>query len=138
MIHCLRFFIEYPDFQENQTYQLSHIYNQNDDRIYNKMYTSNWWYKEKKLPARARIIPIFLTNEKTVMSLSYGDKVLWPVYITIGNLDAKMCWSQNRLRTLHMALISIVYERAEDSNNKDRNLKAKTYSLTLITILKHI
>ncbi len=70
------------------------------------------------------------------MSLSHGDQVLWPVYVTIGNLDAKTCQSQNWLGTLLLGLIPIIYERAEDSNNKDRDLKSKTYHLTLKTILE--
>ena len=41
VIDCLRFFIGHPGFWENQTYQLSRIYNQNDDRVYNEMHTSN-------------------------------------------------------------------------------------------------
>ena len=34
--------MEYLKFWENQMYQLSYIYNQKDDQIYNKMHMSNW------------------------------------------------------------------------------------------------
>lgn len=36
-----------------------------------------------------------LANNKIILSLSYGDQVFWPVYVTIGNLDARTCWTQN-------------------------------------------
>ncbi len=72
------------------------------------------------------------------MSLSHGDQVFWLVYVTIGNLDAKTRRSQNWPGTLLLDSIPIVYERAEDSNNKDRDLKSKTYHLALRIILKHI
>ena len=39
VIDCLRFLMRYTDFWENQTYQLSHIYNQKEDQVYNEMYT---------------------------------------------------------------------------------------------------
>ena len=44
--------------------------------------------------------------------------------------------SQNRLDTLLLGSIPIVHERLEDSNNKDRDLKAKIYYLALKTILE--
>lgn len=92
----------------------------------------------KELPVWAIIIPILLTNNKIVMSLSYKDQVLWTVYVIIGNLDAKTCQSQNRPGTLLLGSILIVYERAENLNNKNRDLKAKTYHLASKTMLEHI
>ena len=70
------------------------------------------------------------------MSLSHGDQVLWPVYVIIRNLNIKMRSSQNWLATLLLHSIPIVYEQAEDSKNKDRDLKTKTYHLALKTILE--
>ena len=69
------------------------------------------------------------------MSLSYGDQIFWPVYVIIGNLDAKMRQSQNRPDILLLSSIPIVYKQLKDSNNKDRDLKAKIYHLALKTIL---
>ena len=70
------------------------------------------------------------------MSLSHGDQIFWPVYDTIGNLDAKTCRSQNRLGTLFLGSILIVYEQLRDSNNKGRDLNAKIYYLALKTMLE--
>ncbi len=79
-----------------------------------------------------------LASDKIVISLSHGDQVLWPVYVTIGNLDVKIRQSQNRLGTFFLGSIPIVYERVEDSNNKDRDLKSKTYHLALRTMLERM
>ncbi len=129
----------HPGLWENQTYQVSRIYNQNDDQVYNEMYMGNWQQeKQKELLARATIITILLASDKTVMGLSHGDQVFWSVYITIGNLDAKTNWSQNRPETLLLGLIPIVYKQAENSNNKDRDLKSKTYHLALRTMLERM
>ncbi len=103
------------------------------------MHTGNWWWeKQKELPVGATIIPILLASDKTVMSLSHGDQVLWPVYVTIGNLDKKTRRSQNRPGTLLLGSIPIVHEQAEDSNNKDIDLKSKTYHLALRTMLERM
>ncbi len=70
------------------------------------------------------------------MSLSYGDQTLWPVYITIGNLDAKTRQSQKRPGKLLLDSIPIVHEWSEDSNNKNKDLKAKIYYMALKTMLQ--
>lgn len=71
------------------------------------------------------------------MSLSHRNQVPWLVYIKLGNLDAKMRWSQHYLGTLLLGSIPIVYERAEDSNNKDKDLRARFYHFALKTMFKH-
>ena len=70
------------------------------------------------------------------MSLSHGDQTLWPVYITIGNLDAKTWQSQKRQKTLFLGSISIIYERSEDANNKNKDPKAKIYYMAVKTMLQ--
>ena len=95
-----------------------------------------WWKKQKKLPAGAIIILVLLANDKTVMSLSHEGQILWPVYITIRNLNAKTRWSQNRPTILLLSSTPIVHEQAENSNNKNKDLKAKIYYLALKTMLE--
>lgn len=43
---------------------------------------------KKHLP-KTIIITIFISGNKSLMRLSYGDYKLWPVYIKIENLDTK-------------------------------------------------
>ncbi len=45
VVGCLEFFMGYPGFQHNQTYELSCIYNENDQQVNNKMHTGEWWWK---------------------------------------------------------------------------------------------
>ncbi len=70
------------------------------------------------------------------MDLSHGKQILWPVYIKIGNLDAKTRQFQKWPRTLLLGSIPIVHTRSEDANNKDKDLKAKIYHMALKTILQ--
>ena len=88
-----------------------------------------------KHPLKATIIPILLSNDKIVISLSYGDQTLWPVYIIIGIFDSKTWRSPTRLDTLFLDFISIVYKCLKDENNKNQYLKVKIYYLVLTTIL---
>lgn len=94
--------------------------------------------KTKNFSVGATIIPIMIVSDKTIMSLSHRNQILWPVYVTINNLDTKMLRSQYYLNILLLDSISIVYERMEDLNNKDKDLKARVYHLALKTMLKYI
>ena len=87
--------------------------------------------------SKAMIIPILLSNDKTVISPSHGDLTLWLVYITIGNMDFKTRQSQTRPSTLLLGSILIVHKRLEDKNNKNQYLKAKIYHLALTTMLQY-
>lgn len=71
------------------------------------------------------------------MSLSYRDQTLWPIYITIKNLDTKIQQSQKRPKILLLSTIFIIYKQLKDVNNKDKDLKLKIYHTTLKTISQH-
>ena len=43
----------------------------------------------KKDHLQATIVAILLSNDKTVPSFSHENQILWPVYITIENVDTK-------------------------------------------------
>ncbi len=136
MMNCVEFLMGHPGFQYNQIYKPCHIYNQNRHRVYNEMYTEDWYWKQQmEYSPRTTIIPILLLSNKTVMSLYYRDHILWSVYITIGYLDSKTWQSQTQLGTLLLDSILIVHERSEDRDNKDKDLKAKIYHLAFKTIL---
>lgn len=100
---------------------------------------SNWWLKiQKNLSVGNIIIPIFLANDKTVISLSHRDQILWPIYVTIDNLNTKIYQSQNWLAILYLVSIHIIYKQTEDLNNQDGDLKTETSHLVLITIIEHM
>lgn len=81
-------------------------------------------------------MPILLSSDKTIMSFSYEDQILWPVYISIGNLDSKTRRYQTRPSTLLLGSILIVHKWSKDGDNKDKDLKAKIYYLALKTMLQ--
>ena len=82
------------------------------------------------------MIPIIISSDKMVMSFSYRDQILWPVYITIGNLDVKIQQSQKWPRILLLGSIPTIYEQSKHANNKNKDLKAKIYHIALKTMLQ--
>lgn len=61
------------------------------------------------------------------MSISYKDQIFCPLYVIIDKLDIKMCQSQNWLDTLLSDSKPIVYKQKKNSNNKNKDLRAKIY-----------
>ncbi|KAG8939336.1 hypothetical protein FRC03_006360 [Tulasnella sp. 419] len=73
-------------------------------RFYDEMWTAAWWWDvqvrgfkpmndamlryitQDKLKEGATVIPVILSSDKTKLSVFSGDKVAWPVYLTIGNV----------------------------------------------------
>ena len=91
VVGYLEFLMKYPDLWHNQTFELSCVYNENEEQVYKEMYTSkSWWKQQKEHPPQVTIIPILISNVKTVISVSHRDQIFWPVLITIRNLDAKI------------------------------------------------
>lgn len=56
----------------------------------------------------------------------------------MGNKDARIQQSEKRPETLLLSSIPIIFKRSEDTNNKDKDLKAKIYQMDLKTILQYI
>ncbi|KAG8948908.1 hypothetical protein FRC03_000539 [Tulasnella sp. 419] len=57
------------------------------ERFYDEMWTATWWWDiQDKLEEGATIVPIILSSDKTKLSVFSGDKVAWPVYLTIRNV----------------------------------------------------
>ena len=76
-----------------------------------------------------------MVSNKTIINLSHRDLILWPVYITIKNFDAKTRQSQKLSEILFLGFIFIVYKRLEDVNNKNKDLMVKIYHMAFKTIL---
>lgn len=68
------------------------------------------------------------------MIFSYRGQTLWPIYITIENLDVKTWQSQKWLKSLLFGSIFIFYKQLKNQNNKNKDLKTKIYHIVLKTI----
>ncbi|KAF8431624.1 hypothetical protein L210DRAFT_872860 [Boletus edulis BED1] len=69
------------------------------------MWTGDWWWEtQSQLPAGATVSPVILASDKTELSRFKGDKMAWPVYLTIGNVSKHI-----RRRPTHHASILVGY-----------------------------
>ena len=98
VVEAIRFLIGHKPFAEALAYAPIRNYNtddphnpsitKQDEGIYSEMHTADWWWEtQEKLNDNATIIPLILASNKTMLTKLSGDRSVWPVYLTIGNLN---------------------------------------------------
>ncbi|KAG1732914.1 uncharacterized protein EDB91DRAFT_1238697 [Suillus paluster] len=88
-VECMKELIGNPSFKEDMAYSPAKAYadRAGQDRVIDEMWTADWWGdKQKALPEGATIAPIILSSDKMSLSQFRGDKLAWPVYMSIGNI----------------------------------------------------
>ncbi|KAJ6452581.1 hypothetical protein C8R45DRAFT_1193590 [Mycena sanguinolenta] len=91
-VECIKELMSNPAFRDHMAYAPERVYGSpdgcEDSRIFDEMWTAEWWWKiQKLLPAGACISRVIISTDKTQLSQFSGDKTAWPVYLTIGNIS---------------------------------------------------
>jgi hypothetical protein len=110
IIKVIEFLISYKLFADNLTYAPVRVYSTREKTscLYHEMYTGDWWWeRQKQLPNSTTIILLLLGTDKTLLTMLHGDLSVWPIYLTIGNLDAETRHSQLKPSTVLLGFIPI-------------------------------
>ncbi|KAJ7478536.1 hypothetical protein FB451DRAFT_1453183 [Mycena latifolia] len=94
-VECIKELMSNPAFKDHMAYAPERVYGNSegteDSRIFDEMWTANWWWKiQKLLPPGACVSGIIISSDKTKLSQFQGDKTAWPVYLTIGNISKEI------------------------------------------------
>ena len=114
VMKAIKFLIRHEPFKDNLTYAPVRAYASKDQarRMYNELHTGDWWWEtQKQLPRGATIIPLLLGTDKTLLTMLHGDQSVWPIYLTIGNLDAATRRSQLKPSTVLLGFIPILEKK---------------------------
>ncbi|KIJ27029.1 hypothetical protein M422DRAFT_98210, partial [Sphaerobolus stellatus SS14] len=72
------------------------------------MWSGSWWWDiQSRLPPGSTVAPIIVASDATTLSQFGGDKVAWPVYITIGNVSKGARRQPNRRATLLLGYLLV-------------------------------
>ena len=109
VIQVLRFLMSHGLFKDNLMYTLERHYTSAENtRVYSKMHTGDWWWSmQERLDKGATVVPLLLATDKTMLTQHYGNFAMWPVYITIGNLDVGTRKNQTRPGMVLLGLIPV-------------------------------
>jgi hypothetical protein len=131
IISVLEFLMGHGPFEYHLSYTpVRQFCGTSDDRIYDEMHTGDWWWRTQgEIPDGGTIIPVLLASDKTMLSLHHGDQSVWPIYVTIGNLDRQTRHSQTVPGSVLLGFLPITSEIADES-------KAQVYHAAMGLILK--
>jgi len=128
--NVIAFLIGHRPFKDALAYAPKRLYNAENHRVYNELYSGDWWWETQgKLPSGATVVPILIAVDKTQLTMHHGDKSAWPVYLTIGNLDQQVRRRQTSPANILVGFVPVVEE-------KDNDMKSKAYHKAMRTILK--
>ncbi|KZS88846.1 hypothetical protein SISNIDRAFT_417541 [Sistotremastrum niveocremeum HHB9708] len=90
ILECIEDILGDPKLKEAMHYAPTRVWSdaEKQERFYSDMWTGDWWWEtQERLPDGSTIVPIIFATDKTKLSVFSGDKVAWPVYMTIGNIS---------------------------------------------------
>ncbi|KAI5776111.1 hypothetical protein EDC01DRAFT_780046 [Geopyxis carbonaria] len=89
IIDAAKYLIGQPCYKDYLQYAPYTQVNSDGERQFNEMNTGDWWHDtQKKLPRQATLVPLIFSSDETHLTNFSGGRKAWPVYMTIGNLDA--------------------------------------------------
>lgn len=132
IVQGIRFLLGHVPFRDKLSYTPVRTYSSQGVRRYSGLHTTEWWWEtQSALPEGATVVPLLLSSDKTDLSTHHGDHVAWPIYFTIGNLDAATRRSQTRPG---MLLLGFIPTLGKGENEDD--LKPKLYHTAMRRALK--
>lgn len=135
VVEVIRFFLGHKPFKDNLTYAPVKIKNDSDHTVYNEMHTGEWWWETQlQIPADGTVVPIILASDETVMTQHHGDLSLWPVYITIGNLDCTTRKAQKRPGLVLLGLLPRIKHGKEIGDH----MRSEVYHLAIGRMLQRM
>ncbi|KAI6016622.1 hypothetical protein BKA83DRAFT_4473351 [Pisolithus microcarpus] len=87
-----------------------------------KMWTGDWWWETQcRLPSGSTVSPVILASDKTELSRFKGDKIAWPVYLSIGNLSKEVRRQPGRHASVLLGYLPVSKLESFDDNSIGRH-----------------
>ena len=84
------------------------IFDTSGRRIYNEIYTADWWWETQNvIPEGGTVVPLLFGSDKTHLTNFSGDKAAWPLYMTLGNIKKEIRRQSSKRAWVLIALLPI-------------------------------
>ncbi|CAI6270625.1 unnamed protein product [Periconia digitata] len=104
---------------------------QHEVRMYTGLHDCDWWWDTQlKLPEGSTVVPVMIGVDETQLTQHRGDQTAWPVYVSIGNLDARVRRSRKAPGNMLVAMLPVI-------KHHDKDLKASIYHQAMGKVLEH-
>ncbi|KAF8462158.1 hypothetical protein BDZ91DRAFT_828749, partial [Kalaharituber pfeilii] len=75
------------------------------------------WSIQSTLPPQSTIVPIICASDKTHLTNFSGDKYLWLLYMTIGNIDKELRREKSSLAWIYIGLLPVSIDASSSELN---------------------
>ena len=115
ILHCIQYLLRQRPLVNNMLWDPIEVFNCGGERIYSEINTGSWWWEEQVLiciyilevsasikkaetiiPVGYTLILVLVASDQTHLTNYSGDKKLWPVYISIGNIHSTI-WNKSSM-----------------------------------------
>src|SRR5437588_1916312 len=85
------------------------IFDTSGRRIYNEIYTADWWWDtQDKVLERGTIVPLLFGSDKTHLTNFWEDKAAWPLYMTLGNIKKEIRRQSSKRAWVFVVLLPVL------------------------------
>jgi len=106
LLECIQYLLWQRAFVCHMLWEPVKIFNKDNERIYAEMNAGTWWWYHQvcshnaffsypfahvgqtQIPVGSTLVPVLLASDQTHLTNFSGDKKLWPVYMSIRNIQA--------------------------------------------------
>ena len=108
VLQCIQLLLGHLPFEEHTVYGPVRLFDTNGRRIYNEIYTADWWWDtQDKILEGGTVVPLLFGSDKTHLTNFSGDKAAWPLYMTLGNIKKEIRRQSSKRAWVLVALLPI-------------------------------
>ena len=108
VLRCAQFLLQYLPFQDHMGYAPVQQHTEGSMRVFNQMWTGDWWWKQQiEIADGGTIVPLLFASDKTHLTNFSGDKFAWPLYMSIGNISKAIRSERTKKAWVLVALLPI-------------------------------
>lgn len=114
IIDCIKYLLRQRAYVTYVHWEPVKLFNSDNERIYYDMNTGSWWWDQQRLiPIGSMLVPVLLVLDQTHLTNFSRDKKLWPVYMSIGNINSSVCNKPSMHAWIPIALLPIPPKRLD-------------------------
>src|SRR5690554_2804261 len=116
---CIQLLLGHHPFAGNMHFAPIQTFDKNNHRVYEGMHTASWWSDTQgHLPEGGTLIPLIFASDKTHLTNFSGDKSIWPVHLTIGNIDKSLRAETSKRAWVLVGLLPCTNRKSNNSRPK--------------------